>query len=206
MKNRLFFLGVVAVMGIAALFAWDGKRTVDSGVPGLNEQAHLSDTLPLKTVNTEEGLAGGVQNEDQRKSASDSFASYVMAGETDEDANHAINIQRIIVYYIHGNIRCTTCLNMESYTAEVLNREFKQELEKGYLLWKAVNVDLPSNSRLLEKFDNAPNQSVIFVEESNGKTIRWKRLEHCWDFVQDRLTYESYIEENLREFMMDSKT
>jgi hypothetical protein len=47
------------------------------------------------------------------------------------------------VYYFHGTMRCETCLMTEQFAENVLEQEFAQELERGTLSWRPVNVDLP---------------------------------------------------------------
>lgn len=130
----------------------------------------------------------------------DSSAASGAAGESGGRAYRQDEHGRIVVYYVHGNIRCTACLNMEAYTEEVLKERFSQAIDRGFLLWKPINVDLPQNAYFIEEFD-VPNQSVVLVEKVDGKAVRWMRLEHTWDFVDDKETYKSYVADKVERFM-----
>ncbi|MDD5430443.1 MAG: hypothetical protein PHE97_06995, partial [Candidatus Omnitrophica bacterium] len=48
---------------------------------------------------------------------------------------------KVIAYYFHGSFRCVTCINMEKYSREAIEANFKDALDSGKLEFKAVNVE-----------------------------------------------------------------
>ena len=38
---------------------------------------------------------------------------------------------KVIAYYFHGRARCPSCLKIESYTKEAVNKNFENELKDG---------------------------------------------------------------------------
>ena len=69
------------------------------------------------------------------------FTTMVFAGDT-----------KLIAYYFHGGVRCPTCHKMEQYTKEVIEKNFKDELDKGLLVFKAINTDEKENKHFVNDY------------------------------------------------------
>ncbi len=52
--------------------------------------------------------------------------------------------KKVIVYYFHGTFRCPTCTNMEKYSREAIETNFKKALAFGKVEFKIVNSLLPT--------------------------------------------------------------
>ena len=55
---------------------------------------------------------------------------------------------KVIAYYFHVTVRCTTCRTIESYSREVIEQKFGADIAKGRLQYKLVNVQLPGEPTL----------------------------------------------------------
>ena len=53
----------------------------------------------------------------------------------------ALPADGVVVYYFHGNKRCSTCRRLEAYSEEAITGGFASELENGDLVWLVVNTD-----------------------------------------------------------------
>ena len=51
----------------------------------------------------------------------------------------------VTVYYFHGGVRCSNCINFEKYTGELMNTVFADAVKAGNLEWRVVNTDEPGN-------------------------------------------------------------
>ena len=48
---------------------------------------------------------------------------------------------RIEVYYFHFTRRCTTCINVEKVSKEAVETQFSEQVKKGDITFKSVNLD-----------------------------------------------------------------
>ena len=47
-----------------------------------------------------------------------------------------------LVYYFHGDARCSSCIKLEKYTEEAVKGHFQTEIESGKITFQVVNVEL----------------------------------------------------------------
>jgi hypothetical protein len=101
-------------------------------------------------------------------------------------------INKIVVYYFHGNARCPTCFKLENYAKTEVETDFANEIKAGKLEWKTINVEEKGN----EHFENdykLYTKSVIISICKGNKEVSWKNLEKIWQLVQDESKYRQYI-------------
>lgn len=108
--------------------------------------------------------------------------------------------QLVIAYYFHGNRRCRTCRTIETYAHETIQKGFKEQIEKGRLQWKVVNLDAPENEHYVEDFQLV-TRSLVLQEVMNGSPERWKNLNRVWELVRDREAFQQYVQEETRAFL-----
>lgn len=78
---------------------------------------------------------------------------------------------RVEVIYFHGKQRCATCMAIEKNTKEVINTLFANELKKGTVVFKTVDISTPEGERLADKYE--VTWSSLFVNRwRNGKETR----------------------------------
>ena len=68
---------------------------------------------------------------------------------------------KIIAYYFHGSFRCATCTNMEKYSKEAIEANFKDALTSGKLEFKAVNVEDRGNEHFVNDYKLIPSRSFF---------------------------------------------
>ena len=129
----------------------------------------------------------------------------VLAGGPSGDEGTAASAQtpRFVVYYFHGNMRCATCRKLEAYSEEAITAGFKEELERGALAFRAVNVDEDQNKHFVKDFQ-LTNKSVVVVEYSEGKVARFSNLNEIWQRVGDKDDFLKYVRDSTREFIEKS--
>ena len=106
----------------------------------------------------------------------------------------------IMAYYFHGDMRCLTCIKLETYAHEALETRFADELTSGRMAWQAVNTDRPENAHFVTDF-KLVSKSVVLVEMDNGQVKRWKNLDQIWDKVGDKAAYTEYIQAGMQAFL-----
>jgi hypothetical protein len=107
---------------------------------------------------------------------------------------------RIIAYYFHVTVRCTTCKTIEAYSREAILSHFKDDLDRGRLEWRVVNVQLPENRHFVKDYQLF-TKSVVLVHIANGKQQSYKILNDIWELVGDKARFQAYIDKEVRGYL-----
>jgi hypothetical protein len=107
---------------------------------------------------------------------------------------------KIIAYYFHVTVRCSTCRNIEAYSKEAIQRRFPHELSTGQLEWRPVNVQLPENRHFIRDY-GLFTKSLVLVREANGRQQEYKILNDTWELVGDKPAMQSYVEREVRDYL-----
>lgn len=79
------------------------------------------------------------------------------------------SIPKIRVYYFHATNRCETCLACEHVCFEILEQEFKSEIEKGTIFYKAINIDEEQNKALVTQY-KIMFSTLLFIDQKGNIT------------------------------------
>lgn len=75
---------------------------------------------------------------------------------------------RVEVVYFHGKQRCATCMAIEENTKELVNSMFADELKKGSVVFKSVDISTPEGEAIADKYE--VTWSSLFVNKwKDGK-------------------------------------
>jgi len=107
---------------------------------------------------------------------------------------------RVVVYYFHGNLRCSTCRTIEAYSEEAIKEGFADELASGRLDWRVVNTDEPDNKHFVQDFELV-TRSLVLVEYRDDKVSRHENLQQVWQLVRDKERFLDYVRASTREFL-----
>jgi len=97
-------------------------------------------------------------------------------------------VQKVIAYYFHVTARCVTCQAIEQYAKEAVERGFPEELKKGVLEWRPVNVQLLENRHYIRDY-RLYTRSLVLVKVRDGKQTEWRNLERVWELVGRKSDY-----------------
>ncbi len=100
---------------------------------------------------------------------------------------------RLMVSYFAQGKNCVTCEKLPLLTRQGLEMHFKEQLDAGIIVWRAVNVDAPSNEHYIEEY-TLYTKSVVLSRMADGKEVAWKNLEKIWDLVGDDEAFIAYIQ------------
>ena len=116
-------------------------------------------------------------------------------GASDENVKSG---QFLLVYYVHANVRCETCNNIEKMTHELLETKFKKELADGRIEWRVVNFQ--KNEVFAKKFD-VTTSGVIAVLMNGNKVVDYARLDDVWTLLGDPPAFNGYLEKAFLKFI-----
>jgi hypothetical protein len=107
---------------------------------------------------------------------------------------------RVIAYYFHVTVRCTTCRMIESYSREVVEQKFGADIAKGRLQYKLVNLQLPENRHFVKDYQLF-TKSLVLVRFDKGKQTEYKVLNDTWELVGDKSAMQAYVEREVRDYL-----
>lgn len=107
---------------------------------------------------------------------------------------------KIIVYYFHGNARCPSCMKIEKFTSRSVEENFADDLKKGVVEWKVVNVDEPKNQHFVKDYQLV-TKSVVLSMMKGGKEIGWKNLDKVWDLIGNEGDFKKYVKDGVKSAM-----
>jgi len=108
----------------------------------------------------------------------------------------------LVATYFHTTMRCPTCHKIENYSAESIQKNFAEELNKGTLVWRVINVDEPENQHYTKDYQLF-TKHLIISEIKDGKEIRYKDLEKVWTNVRSEEKFEQYVVTEIKDWMKD---
>jgi len=112
---------------------------------------------------------------------------------------------RFVAYYFHGSARCPTCNAIEAQATAAFQRHFGPQLGDGRLEWRVANYEAPEYAHFRTDFQLA-FQSLVLVEQRDGKVARWKNLADVWQKVHEPEEFERYVVESTSDFMAAKDT
>lgn len=118
-----------------------------------------------------------------------------------EPASRSTGSSRVKVFYFHGKFRCPTCLKIEQLSARAVREAFQDELKRGSLEWRAVDVDRPENRHFDQEF--ALESSTLAIARYDGDKLRkCVKLEKVWELVEgDERLFADYVRNEVERFM-----
>lgn len=105
-----------------------------------------------------------------------------------------------VVYYFHGNVRCTTCSAIEANTKKAIEAEFGDMLKDGGLSIRVLNMEEPANKGYVDEY-KLTNSSVVVSRVVDGKEVKWSRLDTAWDLIGDDAAFIAHIQKETRAVM-----
>lgn len=142
------------------------------------------------------GVAFLVAKEVRRGSSPEKSASAAQSSSLKNSKAH----HKVIAYYFHGTARCPSCMKIEAYTKETIQRDFAQAIKDGRLEWRVINVDEPGNEHFTKDYQ-LYTKSVIIAEVKDGRQIRWKNLEKVWELLHGRQAFGDYIRAEISAYL-----
>lgn len=84
-----------------------------------------------------------------------SLLLFSCSGKPKTENKQAVSPQgdRVEVIYFHGKQRCVTCRAIEQLTNEVLEATFRNQIDKGAVVYKVIDISDPQNEAIADKYE-----------------------------------------------------
>ena len=106
----------------------------------------------------------------------------------------------IVATYFHGDVRCPTCIKLESYSGEALKTGFEKELKDSSLVWRTVNWDRDENKHYVDDYQ-LYTKALILSRMRDGKEVAFTNLDSIWTLVGDKDQFIKYVQNHTRSFI-----
>lgn len=107
--------------------------------------------------------------------------------------------EKIQVFLFHSTQRCYSCIAIGKFAKETVEQKFPEELKSGKIEFREINIDLPENKELAEKF-KATGSSLFINPIIDGKD-NIKQDTQVWRLVSNEQGFISYLSEKLQGFL-----
>jgi len=102
------------------------------------------------------------------------------------------DIEKVEVYHFHATRQCVTCKTVGAFSEETVNTYFSNELKSGKLVYAHVNVDLPENKALADKYGAKGSSLLIGVYGKDGSFIKQEDI-NVWYKIGDKTDFMNYL-------------
>ena len=102
---------------------------------------------------------------------------------------------KLEVYYFHRTQRCSTCLSVGRYTKELIQQKFSTEVERGLIEFREINIDLPENAEIVNKFKVSGQSLYINVIKDNSDNINQDI--NIWRLAGSEGQFKDYLQNKI---------
>ena len=143
------------------------------------------------------GLFSSCQSTETEKKSPDK----AMEKETSIDVSeNKVAQKKLVAYYFFTTYRCRSCNMIENLTKQAILSGFEDQISKGLLEFKTVNIDLPENEHYIKDY-KLYTKSVIVSTQVNGKESGWKNLDQVWTLLRDENKFIEYIQKEVKALL-----
>ncbi len=107
---------------------------------------------------------------------------------------------KVIAYYFHTNTRCSTCMKIEAYSKEAIEKGFPEELRKGILEMRIVNYEKPEHRHFMKDY-KLVSKSLVLVNLVDGKQTEWTNLKLVWQLTGRKDAFLNYVRKEVRGYL-----
>lgn len=125
-------------------------------------------------------------------------------GNKETDATDAVQAaadgRQVTVYYFHRTARCATCLKIEEQSQNSVAANFAEQLKRGDLVFKSVNVETEGNEHFVDDYQLV-SQALVVVDYRDGVQEKWKNLDQVWNLVHTDDAFNAYVRDEVQIFL-----
>lgn len=115
---------------------------------------------------------------------------------TDKPIGHADRVQ---VYLFHATKRCTTCITIGRLASETVVEYFQPEIRDGKVELKEINIDLPENKELAQKFQ--ASGSALYINAIKDGQDNISEDVTVWRLTTNEVQFKNYLKDKLENLL-----
>jgi len=102
-------------------------------------------------------------------------------------------VEKVEVYHFHATRQCYSCTILGAYAEETVNTYFAPELAAGRVVFAHVNVDLPENRDLVDRY--RPTGSSLWIGVYDDEGFYKEENVNVWYKIGNKDEYMAYLKE-----------
>jgi len=102
------------------------------------------------------------------------------------------NVDKVIIVLLHGNHRCSYCLDMEKWTEETIEKYFSKEKEEGKIEFLVLNYEDPQNEEIVHRYSEHPFVSIYSETIVNGVS-NIEEIEDAWFYQTNKEKFIDFM-------------
>jgi len=102
---------------------------------------------------------------------------------------------KIQVFLFHPTQRCITCITIGKYAKETVEQKFPEEVKSGKIEFREINIDLPENKELANKF-KATGSSLFINPIVDGKD-NIQQDTQVWRLTSNEQSFITYLSDKI---------
>jgi len=106
---------------------------------------------------------------------------------------------RVQVFLFHATRRCPTCIAIGRLAGETVNERFQSELKSGQIEFREINIDLPENKELAQKFQAAG--SALYLNTIKDGADNMEQDIKVWSLVGNTAQFKDYLENKINNLL-----
>jgi hypothetical protein len=108
------------------------------------------------------------------------------------------DIEKVEVYHFHATRQCVTCKTIGAFSEETVNTYFSNELKSGKLVYAHINIDLPENKALVDKYEAKGSSLLIGVYGKDGSFLKTEDT-NVWYKIDNKTDFMTYLKEVIEQ-------
>ena len=106
---------------------------------------------------------------------------------------------KVQVFLFHATQRCTTCIAIGKLAGETVDEYFQPELRDGKIEFREINIDLPENKELAQKFQASGSSLFINAIYSGKDNINEDTM--VWRLTQNEVQFKGYLKDKINNLL-----
>ncbi len=129
----------------------------------------------------------------------DSTMTTVKQSELAGASTDKIQADKVQVFLFHATQRCTTCIAIGKLAGATVNEYFQNELQSGKIEFREINIDLPENKELAQKF--RASGSALLINAIYGGQDHISEDVTVWRLTTNETQFKSYLKDKISNLL-----
>ncbi|MFA5228378.1 MAG: nitrophenyl compound nitroreductase subunit ArsF family protein [Candidatus Paceibacterota bacterium] len=121
----------------------------------------------------------------------------------EERTKNHLTADKIEVFHFHGTQQCWSCIAVGDYAEKTIQLKFPQEYSNAKITFRSVNVDLPQNKEIVEKYQ--ARGSSLYINTIIDSKDHIEEDVTVWRLVNNRTRFMNYLEDKLSGLLSNKK-
>ena len=106
---------------------------------------------------------------------------------------------KIEIVHFHGTHQCWSCITVGKLALQTIKDRFAEEYQDGKIIFKEINIDLPENSEMVQKYQ--ASGSNLFVNSIIDGKDNIKEDTNVWRLVSSEKQFGEYFQGKLNSLL-----